>query len=428
MNGQPNPASDLNTPSQFIERGAGGEVKNASRSWVWVGLATASVALVTAVLALLFLTSGGPDVDPPYEPAWKFPARTDPVVVALPTVHPTGRPDEPEKLDEQIARLGDIGGKVVLPEQLPEGQRQRLITVLDQLFGTPAAPEIVDLDAGAGQAFLLTGSDLLAGAKQYKVACANCHGMTGDGRGAAGVWTYPHPRDFRSGKFKLATGAGANTGRPRFTDVKQVILKGVPGTTMQGTTRPDRQVAQLAAYTIFLSVRGEVESEVLKALADPDEGVTDIEAEAKKRLTAVLKKWTAADEEMPLSHAVQPRPDEVTADYAESVRRGQKLFVSQQAGCASCHTDYGRTPTYRYDVWGVPNRVRNLTEKERLWAREPADFARQLRNGLHAAGMPAAPVELTDQDIADLVHFVRELPFPQRLPDDVRRQVEPVMK
>jgi mono/diheme cytochrome c family protein len=380
------------------------------------------------LLFLVPLVGCGPDVDPPYEPAWKFPPRTDPVVVALPTVHPTGRPDEPDKLDEQIASLGDIGGKVVLPSQLPEDQRQRLITVLDQLFGTPAAPAVDSLGEVAERKFLLNRADLLAGAKHYKVKCANCHGMTGDGRGTGGLWSFPHPRDFRSGKFKLATGAGANTGRPRFTDLKQVILKGVPGTLMQGTTEADVQVSQLAAYTVFLSVRGEVEMELLKALADPDEGVTDIEAEAKKRLAAVLKKWTAADEETPLTHAVQPRPDEVTAEYAESVRRGQKLFVSQRAGCASCHTDYGRTPTYRYDVWGVPNRVRNLTEKERQWAREPADFARQLKNGLHAANMPAVPVELTDQDIADLVHFVRELPFPQRLPDDVRRQVEPVSK
>ena len=149
------------------------------------------------------------------------------------------------------------------------------------------------------------------------------------------------------------------------------------------------------------------------------------EKEAKKRLANVLKKWTDADAEVPLAHAVQPRPDDVTQEYAESIRRGQKLFASQQASCTSCHTDYGRTPTYRYDVWGVPNRVRNLTDKDRLWAREPADFARQLKNGIHAANMPAAPVGLTDQDIADLVHFVRELPFPQRLPDDVRQQVNP---
>jgi mono/diheme cytochrome c family protein len=114
----------------------------------------------------------------------------------------------------------------------------------------------------------------------------------------------------------------------------------------------------------------------------------------------------------------------VTAEYAESIRRGQKLFVSQQAACTSCHTDYGRTPTYRYDVWGVPNRVRDLTDKTRHWAREPADFARQLKVGIHAANMPAVPSGTTDREVADLVHFVRELPFPQRLPEDVRRAVE----
>ena len=38
--------------------------------------------------------------------------------------------------------------------------------------------------------------------------------------------------------------------------------------------------------------------------------------------------------------------------------------------------------------------------------------------------MPAVPSGTTAQEIADLVHFTRELPFPQRLPDDVRRLVE----
>ncbi len=425
MNGQLDPSSDSNTPAPFVENETEGEVRRVGRPWMWIFLLLVSIALVIAAFALLYLPFGGPDADPPYEPGWKFPARTDPVVVSLPTAHPTGRHAEIGQLDEYIAHLPDTGGKVVLPDQLLEEQRKRLDSTIESLFGTPAAPIFEDGRPDGKKLFGLNRADLLAGAKRYKIACANCHGMTGDGRGTAGLWAFPHPRDLRSGKFKLATGAGANTGRPRFADLRSAIQKGVPGTTMQATGLPDNEVWQLAAYTMFLSVRGEVEMELLKALADPEEGLADIEGEAKKRLASVLTKWTDANAEQPLTHAVQPRPDDVNAEYAESIRRGQKLFVSEAAGCVSCHTDYGRTPTYRYDVWGVPNRVRDLTDKPRQWAREPADFARQLRHGIHAANMPAAPSGLTDQDIADLVHFVRELPFPQRLPDDVRQQVTP---
>jgi mono/diheme cytochrome c family protein len=396
-----------------MERGTGGEVMKLHRLLPFL---------------LVPIVGCGPDADPPYEPGWKYPARTDPVVLSLPTEHPTDRHREPDKLDEYLAQLPAVGGKIVRPDQLPDDLRTRLTGVIDAVFATPAAPAIDGIDPPTAARFALTPDDLKGGAKRYKIACSNCHGMSGDGRGTAGLWAFPHPRDFRSGKFKLATGAGVATARPRFADVKLAIQKGVPGTTMQATGLPDDDLRRLAGYTVFLSVRGEVEAEVLKALADPDESPADVEKEVRAQLARVLKKWTDADAEVPLTHAVQDRPETVTPEYAESLRRGQKLFASEAGGCAKCHTDYGRTPTYRYDAWGVPNRVRDLTDKPRQWAREPIDFARQLKYGIPAAGMPAAPAGLTEQEVADLVHFARELPFPQRLPDDVRQLVEPGTK
>ena len=393
------------------------EVRPPDRFWHWVALLVASVSIVIAAVACLYITSGGPDANQPYDPAWAFPARTDPVVVSLPAVHPAGRHDEAHKLDEYIAHLPDTGGVVVRPDELPDEQRKKLAAVLETLFGTPAAPVI-----NGETRFRLEPDDLKAGAKRYKTACANCHGMTGDGRGTAGLWAFPHPRDFRSGKSKRATGAGANAGRPRLSDLVEVIQKGVPGTTMGATGLPREEAKPLAVYTMFLSIRGEVELELLKAMADPEGDPANLEAEGFKQLDRVLKLWARADSEKPVPHAVQPRPDDVTAEYAESIRRGQKLFVSQTAGCTSCHTDYGRTPTFRYDVWGVPNRVRDLTDKPRHWAREPNELAAQLVNGIPAANMPGNPL-LTAGEIADLVHFTRELPYPQRLPDDVRRAV-----
>lgn len=425
MNGPAENVPPLNTPSPFVERRTAGEFHNSAR-WPKVVLIVVGVlAGLVAVSTIYYYSGGSPDTDPPYEHGWKYPARTDPVVLALPTVHPTDRHKDIEKLDEYIAELPALGGWIARPDQLSDDQKRRLTSVLDDLFGTPAAPAIAGVDSPTADRFALTPDDLKAGGKRYRTACSNCHGLTGDGRGTAGLWAFPHPRDFRSGKFKLVSGAGANTGRPRFADLTAAIQKGVPGTSMQATALGEADLRQLAGYTLFLSVRGEVELELMKALADPDETPADIEAEARRQLARVLKKWEEADAEVPLTHAVQDRPEAVTPEYAESVRRGQRLFASQQAGCASCHTDYGRTPTYRYDVWGVPNRVRNLTDRERYWAREPLDLARQLTVGIPAANMPGLPVHTPMKDVADLAHFVRELPYPERLPDDVRREVYP---
>ena len=423
MNGPTPSAPDLGTPVPTTNGVPPGGVQRSGRAKVFL-LVVGLFAGLVAVGTIYYFSAGGADPEQAYEPGWKYPARTDPVVLSLPTAHPTERHQDIERLDEYLAQLPTLGGKIADPERLSDAQKRRLTAVIDALFGTPAAPAVAGIDAATADKFALTPDDLKAGGKRYRTACSNCHGLTGDGRGTAGLWSFPHPRDFRSGKFKLATGAGANVGRPRFADLTRVIQKGVPGTLMGANALTDAELKQLAGYTLFLSVRGEVEAEVVKALADPEEGTTDVEREAKAHLAKVLKKWADADAEVPLKHAVLPRPDEVTGEYAESVRRGHKLFVSEAVGCAKCHTAFGGTPTYRYDVWGVPNRVRNLTDRERYWAREPADMARQLTVGIPAANMPGLPDDTSQKDIADLVHFVRELPYPERLPEDVRKAVE----
>ena len=342
-------------------------------------------------LLLLVLIAGcgsSPD-DPPYERGWAFPLRADPVVLELPRVAPAG-PHEPGRLDESVAALPALGGKVLPPDQLPEADRTRLKAVLDRLFGTPDAPAVADLDPAAAERFALGADSLKAIARKYKTACANCHGMTGDGRGTAGLYSDPHPRDFRSGKFKGAGGAGVGTGRPRFADLERVIRSGADGTTMKGDA-PAAEVRPLAGYVVFLSVRGETELELMRALAEGDVTADGLEAEGPKRVRAILAKWVKADAELAFTHTAPPRPDDITPEYADSLRRGKALFAS--AGCASCHADGGKPPAYRYDVWGVPNRVRDLTDPARHWAKgagrpRPPSEVRH-RGGEHARCPPA---------------------------------------
>src|SRR5207249_3709341 len=92
--------------------------------------------------------------------------------------------------------------------------------------------------------------------------------------------------------------------------------------------------------------------------------------------------------------------------------------------CVSCHEDFGRKATYRYDVWGTVVRPADLTVAGRKGGAEPAEVFQRVRGGIQPSGMPSHP-SLSDQQTWDLVHFVRALPFPRELPPDVRGKVYP---
>ena len=62
--------------------------------------------------------------------------------------------------------------------------------------------------------------------------------------------------------------------------------------------------------------------------------------------------------------------------------------MSAKTGCLSCHEDYGRKDTYRYDAWGTASRVANLTEREFRGGTQPEDLFRRLRVGIVTVGMP----------------------------------------
>lgn len=372
------------------------------------------------LLALPPLAGCGGGPGDPYEPNWRYTARTDPIVLKAGNTHPT-RPILDGGYDEYLATLPDRGGAILDPKALPDDTRRKLTEVLDDLFGTPAEPKVGVGDPAELAALALDADTLKAAGPNYKMRCGTCHGLTGDGRGVAGRYLFHPPRDFRTGQFKRVSGAGFATARPRFDDLLKVISLGVPGTLMVAFNPLSvEQRRGLVGAVIHLSVRGEVELALIRGLLDDDLTAADLPAEARKRTADVLRKWTAAQADGPPVPAIPERPDPPTAEHHESVRRGQKLFAT--AGCVSCHEGYSTRNVYRSDVWGLPNGVRNLGHPERHWGNDPADTARQVRFGIPAANMPAAV--LTDDALIDLVSFVRDLPYPARLPPDVRSVVE----
>ena len=131
----------------------------------------------------------------------------------------------------------------------------------------------------------------------------------------------------------------------------------------------------------------------------------------------VLTAWVTA--QTPGDAALSAKPLAATPD---AIRRGHQLFLTK-GGCVACHEKYGKQDVYRYDVRGLPNRVRELTEPEYRWGKEPTDIAHRIRFGILAANMPANPT-LTEAELRDLIAFVMALPYPAKLPDDVRTEVE----
>lgn len=81
------------------------------------------------------------------------------------------------------------------------------------------------------------------------------------------------------------------------------------------------------------------------------------------------------------------------------LQHGQQIYVNN---CAQCHQDKGR---------GIPSVVPNLAANAAVNAAEPNDVIDAVLNGLHGTGnygtMPSFAGALGDQDVADVVNYVR---------------------
>ncbi len=358
------------------------------------------------VLSGLVAGCGSPAPDG-YEPHLRYAARTDPVILAPPAEQPTAAPD-PLKLEEYLAGSASRGAKVLSASDIPPAKLEQMNQTLDALFGTPAAPTLPAGIAAVG-GLSLDAKTLARGSASYRVRCSSCHGMTGDGRGAGAG--FPYPRDFRRGQFKRTTGSARN-GKPRVEDLMRVIRGGVPGTSMPlFDLLPDEDVDALAAYAIHLSIRGEVEETLIRRIhPDSDDEIVDVTAATRTAAGKSHRQWLEAQ----VAGAVHTQPELEGESLTDSIRRGRRHFANN--ACLSCHESYGRTPTYRFDIWGLPNKIPDLTQPEYRWGREPADLGRALKHGIAPANMPA--VILKEEDIADLVNFLRALPYPAKLPPE----------
>jgi mono/diheme cytochrome c family protein len=316
--------------------------------------------------------------------------------------------------------------------------RKPLDKALRDLFGTPAAPKI-DLGEDEGKQVgdvALDDKALADGSKLYRRHCLHCHGLSGDGRGPTGPWVNPHPRDYRLGKFKFTSSAesqGARKARPE--DLLRTLRQGVEGTSMPsfGLLDEEKELKPLIGYVIHLSLRGEVERDVLLATLGKDaEGDTDVAEMARERLELRWKQWKNTDKkpikvgDVP-SYAGVPAGQLSPAEKKgldESIKRGFDLFTTGSAQCRSCHNDFGRANDYKYDEWGTIVRPANLTTGIYRGGRRPLDLFYRIHSGVNGSQMPAfngSP--LTSEQIWDIVNFLEAMPYKNMLPPEVKEQV-----
>lgn len=395
---------------------------------------------LAAPAVLMALVLSGCGLSTRYPPSLKYPIRQDVLVTgAVMEGQPKILPS-PGQLDQSIEEALRKEKRPFLdPRKLTGAERAALRAALDDKFGTPYRPAVNVPSTGSlgldDQAQLAEGSEL------YRMHCMHCHGVAGDGRGPTAPWVHPHPRDYRSGFFKFISTDGKLTYRkPRRDDLTRVLMKGIDGTSMPTfNILPRKQIDALVSYVIHLSIRGEVEMKVLEenlAKPDPRPALEEKEAADKVAATAVeiVDRWRESNDAPPMEPPAYPA--ELVGDTREakeamlkSIERGHDLFV-KDAGCLTCHFDYGRQSSYRYDNWGTLVRPRDLTVATYRGGRRPVDLYWRVAGGILGSGMPESahskikePKPYPPEAWWDLVNFVQALPYPNMLPEKVRQKV-----
>jgi mono/diheme cytochrome c family protein len=171
--------------------------------------------------------------------------------------------------------------------------------------------------------------------------------VTGNGQGPTAPWVNPHPRDYRRGLFKfVSTGKGTSgppNRKPSRADLLRTLRQGIDGSSMpafgaiSGMTfgvLGDKELNQLVSYVIHLSIRGQVEFDVMAALKGG--GDVDIATEVPERVGKIVGEWvTWADPALQLVPAkVEPTPEE-KAELDKIVNgplSDKKLLLTQLGG------------------------------------------------------------------------------------------------
>jgi cytochrome c oxidase cbb3-type subunit 1 len=218
--------------------------------------------------------------------------------------------------------------------------------------------------------------DLLPRGKQvYLRRCVGCHGVKGDGNGAAARFLNPKPRDFTSGTFKFrTTGSDANS-LPSDEDLFVTLTHGLWGTAMPPWY--------------------------------------DIDARERLAVIQYIKtfspRWKTEKPGAPI--AVPEEPPVTTASLA----KGKEQF---ETVCAACHgmggLGDGVPPGTFTDTWGNTDNPANLTLDAGMpggvkLGHDGRHIFKTITAGLGGTPMPAFTGTFTPAQTWDIVHYVQSL-------------------
>lgn len=315
--------------------------------------------------------------------------------------------------------------------EIPERHQRQVRQYLLEYFGTPENPVLrvpaKEQDESTGSVQLEEKIDrarLRQGAEVFRLRCAGCHGVTGDGEGEVYTYLDPRPRDYRKGIFKFkATEYGA---KPRRADLERIIRLGAKGTSMPAFRwLSEEDLQAVVDYVILLSRRGELELALIREseieLGEEDDYDPFIVADYA---TDIEESWERASEQV-----VQPLTPEPEFSE-ETVLKGAKLFVGGE--CKQCHGRNGRGGKENYtaagtaqDAWGNVAYAADLTSGMLHGGRRPIDIYRRIHSGIYGSPMSGFAQAYSEEpdNIWYLTHFVISLVEGQEIPE-VRRLLE----
>lgn len=260
--------------------------------------------------------------------------------------------------DGGIAPDLSVEGLVRSEEWVFDHFRNPRFTVADSIMPTFRFSDDEFKAVTAYLASLKTVPSFASSEATYKSLCLRCHGEKGDGHGPIAIYLDPYPRDL--------TKAGFMTSKP-VERLQTSIRHGVAGTSMPpwGKVLNDQQISGLLDY-VFASYTKE-KPRALKARKVPETNPV--------------------------------------ASSAQSVKRGEDLFVLRCAGCHGKKAD-GKGPN-SLDILPRPRNLRNAWFVNSVEDRRLFD---SILYGVQGTAMPSwVDYGLSVNEVGDLLNFIRSI-------------------